>query len=146
MRRKSNQVIVLSLSFLKKKIFRRLGLGLSFTQPCSQIENILNCVNIQYFYLQRFLGKCWCEQGWESSTGYNDSSKLQCTLPIFTIADCQCEPDDKTRSFLKNDSWWIRDQKGDVVEPTIRCTNLCKSNSQIGVPIANPTDWEENQG
>ena len=80
-----------------------------------------------------FMNKCWCEPGWESSS----KEILQCDQPVLKHDDCLCEPDDKSRLFLKNNSW--EHSKG------YRCISLCRWNSQLGVPRSLPSEWKDNQ-
>eukprot|EP01031_Cornospumella_fuschlensis_P028119 gene28119-33953_t len=81
-----------------------------------------------------FMGKCWCEPGWEAAS---DTGSLSCSTPILKNGDCECEPNDVSRSFLKNHSWH---------HPTgYRCESLCRWNSQVGVPRSLPSEWSDNQ-
>ncbi len=49
-----------------------------------------------------FLGKCFCEPGWESKS----ATVQDCTVPIMENGFCECEYKDLDRLFLKNDSWF----------------------------------------
>ncbi len=76
-----------------------------------------------------FLGKCWCEPGWEPP---------DCVKPVLTNGDCDClssSPND--RSFLTNTSW--THPKG------YRCEALCKWNKDVGVPRSTYVEWKDNQ-
>lgn len=97
-----------------------------------------------------FLNKCYCEPGWESKT----VDTLDCSVPIIENGDCECERDDIERKFLKNDSWFhphvsifylCMPFSLFSVQNDIRCTFLCKWNSQVGVPRSHPGEWKDNQ-
>ena len=75
----------------------------------------------------KFLGKCWCEPGWESYPSWD--GPLNCSKPILKIDNCDCEPGDLSRSFLHNESW-LAPYPGDY-DRINRCTNLCKWNKQV---------------
>ena len=67
---------------------------------------------------------------------------LRCTVVVLEIGPCKCNtqsPND--RSFLNNDTWYYETNQD---EYGIRCTNLCKSNNQVGAPIAIPQEWHDN--
>ena len=86
-----------------------------------------------------FMKRCWCEPGWETtnklSIGY---LVLNCTVPVLKIDDCECEVTKvNDRSFLKNNSWQH--------PKSLRCSNICRSNSQVGVPRADVSEWKDNQ-
>jgi 2-polyprenyl-3-methyl-5-hydroxy-6-metoxy-1,4-benzoquinol methylase len=82
------------------------------------------------------MGKCWCTPGYELSptTGL-------CSEPVLQVGNCDCEPSNHDRSFLTNFSWYLNN---DMSEHGIRCTNLCRSNSQVGVPFSIPQEWNDN--
>jgi hypothetical protein len=81
------------------------------------------------------MGKCWCTPGFERAP-----SGI-CSIPVLSISNCQCEPTNPDRSFLTNFSWYLND---DMSEKGIRCTNLCRSNSQVGVPFSIAQEWSDN--
>jgi hypothetical protein len=82
-----------------------------------------------------FLHRCFCEPGWENAS--TDPKELDCSVPILQIGKCDCEPDDKERSFLRNISW--QHPLG------YECQALCRYNSQLGVPRSLPVEWYDNQ-
>lgn len=87
-----------------------------------------------------FLNKCWCKPGYDPYPSNSDG--LVCNVTVIKIGPCICEPDKPNdRSFLTNESWYYEGDKG---ESGIRCTNLCKSNNQIGVPYSIPDEWRDN--
>lgn len=88
-----------------------------------------------------FVGKCFCSIGFDPATPASTGAQeaLQCTVPVLSIGGCNCPQD---RSFLSNSSWYING--GDQSESGIRCTNLCKSNNQIGAPFSLPVEWRDN--
>ena len=82
-----------------------------------------------------FLHRCFCEPGWECAS--KDPNVLDCSIPLYKVGDCECEPNDISRSFLKNISW--QHPEG------YRCQALCRWNSQLGVPRSLPVEWHDNQ-
>ena len=92
-----------------------------------------------------FLEKCWCKPGFDPFPTNNDH--LNCNVTVINIGPCSCEPDKPfDRSFLTNNSWvYTGKSGGNNGESVIRCTNLCKSNNQIGVPYSIPNEWKDNQ-
>ena len=96
-------------------------------QPCG--ENQLS-----------FMESCFCSPGFDPSPSSSPSpSPLVCSVPVLSIGGCKCPED---RSFLGNASWYINN--GDMSEEGIRCTNLCRSNNQIGAPYSLPLEWRDN--
>mmetsp|Transcript_37748 Transcript_37748/g.65240 ORF Transcript_37748/g.65240 Transcript_37748/m.65240 type:complete len:346 (-) Transcript_37748:82-1119(-) len=100
-----------------------------FCVPASCFEYAKSCGKNEVL----FLHECFCEPGWESSS----KEVLDCSVPNLVVGNCECEPNDLSRSFLKNLSW---------AHPLgYRCQALCRWNSQVGVPRSLPTEWYDNQ-
>lgn len=67
-----------------------------------------------------------------------DPALPTCTTPLLNIGDCDCFPDQpNNRSFLTDVSW--------MHETGYRCTALCRSTAELGVPRAIPQEWMDNQ-
>ena len=88
-----------------------------------------------------FLGRCFCSAGYDPWPSADPKASMICNVTVSKIGPCDCPVDD--RSFLTNDSWYWHDNKGEL---GIRCTSLCKSNSQIGAPRSVPAEWKDNNG
>lgn len=81
------------------------------------------------------MGRCFCRIGFDP---HGETPPLVCDVPVLSIGGCQCPED---RSFLHNASWYWQ---GDQSEKGIRCTNLCRSNNQVGAPYSIPLEWRDN--
>ena len=95
-----------------------------------------------------FMDRCWCRPGWESSV---KRPSLKCDKPVENHGDCHCGPKDRHTgevSPFKDSMTWNRylDDKnlGGGNYNDVRCYNLCRYNSEAGVPIAHPLEWKDN--
>lgn len=103
-----------------------VGILVSFGQA---FEYATSCQKNEVLFMHR----CFCEPGWENSS----PEKLDCSVPLLKVGNCDCEPNDLERTFLKNISW--QHPLG------YRCQALCRWNSQLGMPRSLPTEWYDNQ-
>lgn len=101
----------------------------AFVQCCSAFEYATSCKKNEVLFMHR----CFCEPGWENS----DPNGLNCSVPLLQVGNCECEPNDVERKFLKDLSW--QHPLG------YRCQALCRWNSQLGMPRSLPTEWYDNQ-
>ena len=94
-----------------------------------------------------FLSRCFCKIGFDPRGDESDKGAggdaapkptLMCDVPVGSIGGCPC-PEDQLH--LNNATWYWN---GDTSERGIRCTNLCRSNNQIGVPYSIPVEWSDN--
>lgn len=105
--------------FIRSIISLLLTLGSIFSlQYCNKDSQIL------------FLGKCFCEAGWEGES---------CDKPILKNGDCECPED---RLWLKNFS---RGSDEHVHKQGYRCEALCRWNKEVGCPRTVKDEWEWNQ-
>ena len=80
-----------------------------------------------------FMGRCFCETGWESSTQAGPSTVLNCTLPIRSIKGCKCERSLAAPTKFRADP------------DNLNCKNFCNSNSQLGIPRSIPEVWKQRE-
>ena len=110
--------------------YELLGIFMSF----ESIRSLITCNKNEL----KFMGKCFCEPGWEATNiTLNGIAQSSCNSPILNIGGCDCEPQDTTRSFLYNSSWFHH--------TGYRCTALCRWNTQVGMPISHIGEWKDNQ-
>ena len=107
---------------------------LFYTRFFDSVISLLPCQRTEL----HFMGKCFCEPGWETTnTTIDGIVQSSCSSPILYVGGCDCEPQDTTRSFLHNTSWFHR--------TGYRCTALCRWNTQVGMPISHISEWKDNQ-
>jgi len=92
-------------------------------------------------HAELFMNKCFCSAGYDPWPSADPKASVICNVTVSKIGPCDCPVDD--RSFLTNDSWYWHFNRGEL---GIRCTSLCKSNSQIGAPRSVPAEWKDNNG
>lgn len=93
-----------------------------------------------------FMERCWCKPGWERV-----GPGQPCQIPVTSHGDCECGPKAKSGGGVADfsdpvtwNSYLANKNLGGGTYNDVRCYNLCRYNSETGVPIAHPLEWKDN--